>query len=51
MDRRLALGVNPICIEAAKEAISGVSNVGDATHFRTLIPGREGIIIGSHVFW
>ena len=38
------------CIKAAKEALSGVSNVGDLTHFRTL-NGREGLIIGNHVFY
>ena len=37
-------------IEAAKEALSGVSNVGDLTHFRT-VNGREGLIIGNHVFY
>ena len=38
------------CIEAAKEALSGVSNVGDLTHFRR-VNGREGLIIGNHVFY
>ena len=37
------------CIKAAEEALSGVSNVGDLTHFRRA-DGREGIIIGNHVF-
>ncbi|MBR1478321.1 MAG: cell wall hydrolase [Lachnospiraceae bacterium] len=39
------------CIEAAKEALSGVSNVGAATHFRRNNGSREGIIIGNHVFY
>jgi len=38
------------CIQAAGEAISGVSNVGDCTHFRRN-NGREGIVIGNHVFY
>lgn len=38
------------CIQAAQEAISGVSNVGDCTHFRRN-NGREGIVIGNHVFY
>lgn len=38
------------CIEAAKEALSGVSNVGDLTHFRRN-NGREGLVIGNHVFY
>ncbi len=38
------------CKRAAEEAISGVSNVGDCTHFRRN-NGREGIVIGNHVFY
>lgn len=38
------------CIQAAKEALSGVSNVGDLTHFRRN-NGREGLVIGNHVFY
>ena len=38
------------CIDAANEAISGVSNVGDRTHFRR-VNGREGLVIGHHVFY
>lgn len=38
------------CIRAAEEALSGVSNVGDMTHFRRN-NGREGIVIGNHVFY
>lgn len=38
------------CIRAAEEAISGVSNVGDLTHFRR-VNGREGLVIGNHVFY
>lgn len=38
------------CIDAAKEALSGVSNVGDLTHFRRN-NGRDGLVIGNHVFY
>lgn len=41
--------IYPSCIQAAKEALSGVSNVGDLTHFRRN-DGRDGIVIGHHVF-
>lgn len=38
------------CLQAAEEAISGVSNVGDMTHFRRN-NGRDGLVIGHHVFY
>ena len=38
------------CIQAAQEALSGVSNVGDLTHFRRN-NGRQGLVIGNHVFY
>ena len=38
------------CIDAAKETIGGVSNVGDMTHFRRN-DGRNGLVIGNHVFY
>lgn len=38
------------CLQAAQEAIAGVSPVGMATHFRRA-GSREGIVVGSHVFW
>ena len=41
--------INESCIRAAQEALSGVSNVGDLTHFRRN-DGRDGIVIGNHVF-
>ena len=34
----------------AEEALAGVSNVGDCTHFRRN-NGRDGIVIGNHVFY
>lgn len=38
------------CIQAANDALAGVSNVGDCTHFRRN-DGRDGIVIGNHVFY
>ena len=42
--------ISDSCIKAAEEALSGVSNVGDLTHFRRN-NGREGLVIGNHVFY
>lgn len=42
--------IDQSCIDAAEEALSGVSNVGDLTHFRRN-NGREGLVIGDHVFY
>lgn len=42
--------ISASCIQAAEEAISGVSNVGDLTHFRRN-NGRDGLVIGNHVFY
>ena len=39
------------CIMAAQEALSGVSNVGDFTHFRTNNGAHTGIAIGHHIFY
>lgn len=51
VDRVLESGnIYSSCIEAAKEALAGVSNVGDLTHFRRN-NGREGLVIGNHVFY
>lgn len=50
VDRRIANGVSPECLQAAQEAINGYSPVGGATHFRPT--GRhDGIVIAGHVFW
>jgi spore germination cell wall hydrolase CwlJ-like protein len=37
-------------LQAAQAAINGDTTVGSALHFRRA-NGREGIIIGAHVFW
>lgn len=51
LDKVLASGnINESCIEAAKEALSGVSNVGDRVYFRRN-DGRDGLVIGNHVFY
>ena len=42
--------ISDSCKRAAEEALSGVSNVGDCTHFRRN-NGRDGIVIGNHVFY
>lgn len=47
----VAAGPTAECIKAAQEAISGVSNIGAATHFRNIRSGYSGIVIGNHVFW
>ena len=42
--------ISASCVQTAQEAISGVSNVGDMTHFRRN-NGRDGLVIGNHVFY
>ena len=44
-------GPKATCMAAAAEAISGVSYVGNATSFRSVRSGHQGIVIGNHVFW
>lgn len=39
------------CYQAADEAMSGVSNVGNCVYFRTPVEGLTGINIGGHVFY
>ena len=43
-------GVPDTCIMAAAAAINGETTVGAATHFRRN-NGREGFVLGDHVFW
>ena len=50
VDRVIANGVMPICLQAAQQALSGYSNVGGATHFRR-VGYHDGIVIGVQVFW
>lgn len=50
LDQVIASGkINDSCIKAAKEALSGYSNVGARLFFRRN-DGREGLVIGNHVF-
>ena len=46
-----AAGPKASCLQAAKDALGGVSYIGGATHFRNVSSGYPGIVIGSHVFW
>lgn len=39
------------CYAAAQEVLNGKNNVPDCLFFRTVIPGKEGTIIGDHVFY
>ncbi len=53
---RLALALaegraTPACYQAADEAMSGATNVGNCVYFRTPIPGLTGISIGGHIFY
>ena len=49
--RIYAAGPKASCIQAATDAMNGVSYIGTATHFRNVNSGYSGIAIGSHVFW
>lgn len=46
----LSGSLKPSCIQAAQEVLNGVTNVGNALHFRR-IGSQQGIVIGNHVFW
>ncbi len=46
-----AAGPKASCLQAAQDALNGVSYIGGATHFRNVRSGYTGIVIGSHVFW
>ena len=48
---RLAIGATSACYQAADEAMSGATPVGNCLYFRTVIPQINGIIIGDHVFY
>ncbi len=51
LDQVVASGdINASCIKAAKEVLSGYSNVGARLYFRRN-NGREGLVIGNHVFY
>ncbi len=48
---RLAIGASSSCYQAADEAMSGATPVGNCLYFRTVIPQINGTIIGDHVFY
>lgn len=51
LDRVVLSGnIKQSCLQAAQEALNGVTNVGDALHFRR-VGSKQGIVIGNHVFW
>jgi len=51
-DLALANGTaNASCYQAAQEAMSGATNVGNCVYFRTPIAGLTGIQIGGHIFY
>lgn len=39
------------CYDAAREVLAGKNNVPNCLFFRTIIPGKEGTIIGDHIFY
>ena len=52
LDRVMARGSIPqSCYDAAKDALSGYTNVGDALYFRRNNGTRQGLVIGNHVFY
>ncbi len=50
VETQLAKGVKDSCLQAAREAINGATNIGTAMHFRR-VGSKEGYVIGNHVFW
>ena len=51
MDRILARGVRPSCVQAATDALNGKNNVGSCLSFRAASSGFAGTIIGDNVFF
>lgn len=49
--RVLERGVNATCLQAAQDALNGISNVGDRTHFNRVEVRSSDLIIGDHAFW
>lgn len=48
--RAYAGSIPDSCLQAAREAINGATNVGGATHFKR-VGAHDGLVIGEHVFW
>ena len=51
VDKKLARGVKPSCLQVAQDALAGKNNVGGCLSFRSASSGHEGIIIGGNVFF
>lgn len=47
----MASGVRSACLQAAREALSGVDNTGGALSFRSASSGYSGTVIGANVFF
>ena len=43
--------IDPVSLQAARDAANGENNIGLATHFRNVKSGHAGIVAGNHVFW
>lgn len=50
VEQQVNRGVKDSCLQAAREAINGSTNIGTATHFRRA-GKHEGFVIQDHVFW
>ena len=50
VEAQVAAGVKDSCLQAARDAINGETNIGTATHFKR-VGAHDGIVIGAHVFW
>ena len=46
-----ARGPKASCISAAQEALNGADNTGGALSFRRASSGKQGLVIGNHVFF
>lgn len=44
-------GVKSSCLQAAQQAINGTDNTGGALQFAPVSSGRDGVVIGNHVFY
>ena len=51
VDRILARGVKPSCVQVANDALAGKNNVGGCLSFRSASSGHAGTIIGGNVFF
>ncbi len=47
----VARGTKALCRDAARDALNGKNNIGGCLSFRAVSSGRDGIIVGSNVFF